>query len=165
MLGLSPGPYLYTYCVYGDVVSIRFGVKGCPRSQRDTLHPLMHGRFYRPITKVLWEVVKIRLNIFFMGASAKKVGKSQEFIVLVTFSFFCKRTKNQSRQPKTSEHLLKIKIKKNSVAHWGKKISHLKIRWSKKQGKTVHRLQIYIYIHVLLLCVMCADLHLQNPHF
>ena len=25
-----------------------------------------------------------------------------------------------------------------------------------KQGQTVHKLQIYIYIHSLLLCVMCA---------
>ena len=31
-----------------------------------------------------------------------------------------------------------------------------RIQFTKKQGQTVHKLQIYIYIHLLLVCVMNA---------
>ena len=38
-----------------------------------SFNPLMHGRFYQPKSKVLWEVVNIKMLIFYWASATKKV--------------------------------------------------------------------------------------------
>ena len=62
------------------------------------VNPLFHGRFYRPKTKVLCELVKINFWIFFRsGIRNKKYGKVGTFQVWIAFRFVELRTKNHIR--------------------------------------------------------------------
>ena len=53
-------------------------------------NPVMHGRFYRPISKVLWEVVKWNVWIFFLHnmAPQQKFWKIQEFLRMGCLKIF-----------------------------------------------------------------------------